>query len=304
MNNVSGVSPGSVQAREPATDGSADELQDTLVPVQEDELPQGVLDLLASLILRQRPAMTAAQGSAHVERDAARPTAPVTLTYPQAGQLFGKPLRLSLPQTIAPLIDGAPAKTQAMPVSIDLNPRPSNKAVAVSIEPSSVTVEAVAIERPSSTTESLPVDRTVSVLAPSAPTVEVQLPEALSGFQAARHAPSVAPPAIPSPTTQPPLPPLDVMLETLPGPDRGLLQVPFNRGAVSGQVMISRVPDEPARSLQLSPSNAQVFEHLKMSFEQVREPAWRLTDSGGEQQHQGSHQSPDDEQCEHPELPA
>jgi hypothetical protein len=47
-----------------------------------------------------------------------------------------------------------------------------------------------------------------------------------------------------------------------------------------------------------------VFEQLKESFALVREPAWRLTDSGGEQQRQGSQQSPDDEQDEYSELPA
>lgn len=122
--------------------------------------------------------------------------------------------------------------------------------------------------------------------------------------QAARHAPPVARPSIPSPATPQPLPALDVQIETLPGTDRSLLQVPFNRGSASGQVTISRVPDEPTRSLQLSPSNALVFEQLKVPFEWVREPAWRLTDSGGEQQRQGSHQAPDDEQAEDSGLPA
>jgi hypothetical protein len=64
-------------------------------------------------------------------------------------------------------------------------------------------------------------------------------------------------------------------------------------------VTISRVADEPTRNLQLSPSNALVFEQLKVSLEHVREPAWRLTDSDGEQQQrQGSRQPPDDEQTE------
>jgi hypothetical protein len=97
----------------------------------------------------------------------------------------------------------------------------------------------------------------------------------------------------------PPVPPaIDPIIETLSVADRGLLQVPFNKGAVSGQVTISRVADEPARNLQLSPSNALVYEQLKVSLEQVREPTWRLTNSEDEQQRQGSRQPPDDEQAE------
>lgn len=91
------------------------------------------------------------------------------------------------------------------------------------------------------------------------------------------------------------------MVETLPGLDRGFLQVPFNRAGANGQVTISRGSEEPTRPLTLSPSNALVFEQLKEPFALAREPAWRLTDSGGEQPRQGSQQGPDedpDEQAE------
>lgn len=317
MKDVSAISLLPVQALDPVTEGSMEELQDSLVPVQEEDLPQGVLALVASLILHQRPAMetscavawqsmAASRGVADVERDGARPVAPVVMSYPQVGPLFNKPTHSPLPQPTAP---AAPSIDRVI-VPTHSNPQPSIRVEPASISRSSNTIEplpvgrtvmfgaplAPAIDAP------LPVDATSS--GPLAPPIDTPLPEALMSHQAARHAPPVARPSIPSPATPQPLPALDVQIETLPGTDRSLLQVPFNRGAASGQVTISRVLDEPTRSLQLSPSNAQVFEQLKVPFEWVREPAWRLTDSGGEQQRQGSRQSPDDEQAEHDEHPA
>lgn len=275
MKGVPVISALPVQGAEPVTDGATDELRDKLVPVQEDELPQGVLELMATLVLRHRPAMEAgralagAQGTLEVERDEVRPAASLGMPYPQVGPLLHKPM----PQSVR----------------------------------SAITVEPLWVERQSITVEPPPVERTAMSSGASAPIFDTQRSEALPNLQAERQAPLVARPAVPAPATPQALPPsatLHRLLETLPGPDRGLLQVPFNKGAVSGQVTISRVADEPARNLQLNPSNAQVFEQLKVSLEQVREPVWRLTDSGGEQQRQGSHRSPDDEQDEHPEHPA
>ncbi|WP_246218877.1 hypothetical protein [Pseudomonas izuensis] len=166
----------------------------------------------------------------------------------------------------------------------------------------SIADEPVLFERP--TVEPRQAVHVTNSSAPQASNVDEPLPEALLSLQTPRHAPVIAQPAAPLSTPQLPPPALDVTLENLPGPDRGLLQVPFNKGAANGQVTISRVPDELNRNLQLSPSNALVFEQLKEPFESAREPAWRLTDSGGEQQRQGSHQSPDDEQAEQSEHPA
>jgi hypothetical protein len=101
--------------------------------------------------------------------------------------------------------------------------------------------------------------------------------------------------ALPLPPAPVPRSAIEPRIETPPGPGPGLLQVPFNKGAASGQVTISREPDEPARPLLLSPSNPLVFEQLKAPFEQLREPGWRLADQRGEQQRQGSRQSPDEE---------
>ncbi|MEZ1316868.1 hypothetical protein QIW53_12655 [Pseudomonas fluorescens] len=88
---------------------------------------------------------------------------------------------------------------------------------------------------------------------------------------------------------------IDARVATAPGPGPGLLQVPFNKGAVSGQVTISRETDEHARPLLLSSSNPLVFDQLKTPFEQLREPGWRLADPRDQQQRQGSRNSPDEE---------
>ncbi|WP_413705383.1 invasion protein [Pseudomonas sp. Pseusp16] len=310
MKDVSVISLLPVQALDPVTEGSMDELRDMLVSEQEEELPQGVLELMATLILRHRPVIeTGRTGSRQsmaiaqatdLERDEVRSTARVATSYPQASPLYGKPINHLLPQSMA----AAASPINRVTASPHLNPPTSSSVEPALIGRPSIAVEPVLIERPSSTVESLSVERAANSSAPSVPTFDGPLPEALSSHPTPRQVPWVARLSILPPATLQPLPALDVTLETLSGSDRSLLQVPFNKGTASGQVTISRVPDEPTRNLQLSPSNALVFEQIKVPFEQVREPAWRLTDSGGEQQRQGSHQAPDDEQAEDPGLPA
>ncbi|MGO4312014.1 invasion protein [Pseudomonas sp. KB_15] len=291
MSNVSVISPLPVQPLDPVTEEPMDELHDRLVPVQEDELPQGVLELMAPLILRHRPlmdtgraitlqAMVTLPEKPAAELDEVRPLTPVS--HPQAQPLSSKPVQ---PRLLPPVADVAPVVDRVVA------PTPTNLATRIVVEPGPT-------ERPSNIVEPLPVERAASPGAPSIFEFEGQRPEALSSLPTARHVPTVASPAA-SASGMPPAPPaLDPIIETLPVADRGLLQVPFNKGTASGQVTISRVADEPTRNLQLSPSNALVFEQLKVSLEHVREPAWRLTDSDGEQQRQGSRQPPDDEQTE------
>lgn len=296
MKEVSVISPLPIQVPDPVSEDAMDELLDPLVPAQEDELPQGVLELVASLIRLHRPAMetvhpvaweslASPRRTTHVEREGIRAPTPVTMPHPPAGPLLGKPVHRPLPPMVpvAAFIDKVTA------------PTPMNLLPSIADEP-------VLIERP--TVEPRRAEHIASSSAPPASTFDEPLPESLLSLQAPRHGSQVARAFTPLPVSLQPLPALDVMLETLPGPDKGLLQVPFNKGAASGQVTISRVPDEPARNLQLSPSNVLVFEQLKVPFELAREPAWRLTDSGGEQQRQGSRQSPDDEQAEQSEHPA
>ncbi|CAH0214604.1 SpaN/EivJ family type III secretion system needle length determinant [Pseudomonas brassicacearum] len=281
-----------VHALEPVDEEVLDELQEHLVPVQEDELPQGVLDLVVALVRQQRrpvetarvlagQAMSVGEETRVLDRDEARPIVRETAVVepdgrrltgreardvPQTGRLFSEPTQRPLPQHL-----------ESVAAAIDKTTAPRG---GVSIEP-------------------LPLDPVIVHRARSAPRIDEQLPQAPLSVQGPRHGPSVAPAAMPSPA----LPPaLEVMIEALPEAGRGLLQVPFSRGAASGQITISRLPEEP--TLTLSPSNAQVFEQLKAPFELAREPAWRLNDSGGEQSRQGSRQAPDEEQDEQGERPA
>lgn len=311
MKDVSAVLPPPVQVPDPVTEGPLDELQDTLVPAQEDELPQGVLELMATLILRHRPvmetghavawhSMASGQETVEIERGEARSPASVGVSYPQAGPLAHKPIPHLKPEPVSssslqpmPLISSS--LPQPMPLISPSTPQPM---------PSAIRGEPALVESPSSRFEPLPVEHPVSSGTPSAPTVDRQLSEAVASLPTMRHALPVAPPPVPSVVIAQALPALDLMPETLPGPDRGLLQVPFNSGAASGQVTISRMADEPTRNLLLSPSNALVFDQIKTALDLTRDPAWQLTDNEGEQQGRGSHQPPDEEPAEQQDLPA
>jgi hypothetical protein len=305
MSNASVISPLPVQPLDAVTEQPMDELHDRLVPVQEDDLPQGVLELMAPLILRHRPlmdtgraitlqAMVTLPEKLAAELDEVRPLTPVP--HPQAQPLLSKPVQ---PRLLSPLADVAPVVDRIV-ASAPVNLATPTIVGSRPIQPLSTPtiVESGPIQPPSNIVEPLPVDRAASPGAPPIPEFEGQRPEGLSSLPTARHVPTVASPAVSAPVKPPSPHALDPIIETLSIADRGLLQVPFNKGTVSGQVTISRVADEPTRNLQLSPSNAQVFEQLKVSLEHVREPAWRLTDSDGEQQRQGSRQPPDDEQTE------
>jgi hypothetical protein len=312
MSNVSVISPLPVQPLDPVTEEPMDELHDRLVPVREDELPQGVLELMAPLILHHRPlmdtgraitlqAMVAPPEKPAAELDEVRPLTPVS--HPQAQPLSSKPVQprvsppVSHPQ--AQPLSSKPVQPRLLPPVADVAPVVDRVVAPTPTSlPTRIVVEPGPTERPSNIVEPLPVERAASPGAPSIFEFEGQRPEALSSLPTARHVPPIASPAASAPGMPPAPPALDPIIETLPVADRGLLQVPFNKGTASGQVTISRVADEPTRNLQLSPSNALVFEQLKVSLEHVREPAWRLTDSDGEQQRQGSRQPPDDEQTE------
>ncbi|BBP60586.1 type III secretion effector protein [Pseudomonas sp. St316] len=291
MKDISVVPARPVQILDPVDGGPIDELQDPLVTVQEDELPQGVLELMVALIRQQRStmdtaqavmghSMNIAQGAVNVEHDEARsivpartdvepdrarPTARNTKSFPHAGLLFDTAIQQALPQRLEPVASVRdPLAAPTFPASIE----------PMALDPFTIP-------------EARPIPR-----------FDESLPQAPQSLQGTRHAPRVAAASIPSPATSAALPMPEVMVEPLSCTDRGLLQVPFNRGAVSGQVTISRMPEETTRQLTLSPSNALVFEQLKAPFELAREPAWRLADSDGEQQRQGSQQRPDEDQDE------
>ncbi|WP_260955036.1 SpaN/EivJ family type III secretion system needle length determinant [Pseudomonas citri] len=289
MNEVVGLpaQPVQIQVLEPAGEGRMDELPDILVPVQEEDLPQGVLDLLATLLRSSRlplqsdrwlarHAVLTVQGREDVQhRDA-----PSSVTV--ARNVVREESR-----TPRPLTQAGPLSDVSMPAPM---PVPSRLEMAVDH-----------VNAPTQPTQPVPMEPMEPT--PAEPFAVVDEPVRLSppSPPVARPVPGAVPASVP-PVVMPPAP--DVAMHTPPGVARGLLQVPFNNGAASGQVTIQRSTEESARQLTLNPSNAWVFEQLREPFAQAREPAWRLTDSGGEQPHQGSGQAPDDDQDETSERPA
>lgn len=288
MTLVPVIPPLPVQPPDLVVEDPMAEWEDRLVPVQDDELPQGVLELMAPLLMRHRPLpdtgrarslLTLACATAAVESDPVRSPTTVAALDPQTQ---------AQPPSSRPMLSQWLPQWLPATAEVEATAPPGVQQVTRGAEPPLT-------ERPSTIVEpSLP--ETVSH--PQAPEYDEQKPEALPSLPNVRHGPRVAPVPVPAPATPPAPPSPEAIIETLPIAERGLLQVPFNKGIASGQVTISRLTDEPTRTLQLSPSNTQVFEQLRMSLEHVREPAWRLTDSGGDQPRQGSRQTPDDEQAE------
>lgn len=291
MSKISVVPTRPIQVEDPADRRSSDEHRTELVPVQLDELPQGVLDLMA-LLIRPGPAeprgamawhtTVAARRSVEIEFDGTAPIVQATMDIePDAVQ---PNLRAAMLFSEKPLLSATPVQ-QALPQ------RPDPAASVVDrVMPAALAVLPEPMNRP------------LASDTPTAPIGAEQIPQLPSNLQAPRQASSVV-------SVQRPLPPMpsstsDALVEALPSADRGLLQIPFNKGAASGQVVISRGPEEPTRNLTLSPSNALVFEQLKEPFELAREPAWRLAERGGEQQRQGAQSSPDEDQDESAEHSA
>ena len=284
-----------VQPVEPDFDVPMDELEESLVPVEEDQLPQGVLDLLAMLMPRHRP--MAAAGSRE----------PLLLAVPAKGEGTDRHLprlhaqTVALNQSAAPLFSTllqrpivqrtelvAPAvmRMARSEVSLPVNDQPSRLPEIASTERASIPVEPMSTDQPSPSIEQ------------AIPVSDLELRTGQSSVQVARNAPPVALPVaaqiIALPSTLLP----EVTREDVAGSSRDFLQIPFNKGAVSGQVTITRTPGELAQNLVLSPSSVQIFEQLERPFELAREPGWQLTDSGDEQQHHGSRQAPDDDESE------
>lgn len=278
MNELSLLPARPGPALDPVGDEPMDELHDKWVPVQEEELPQGVLDLLVALIRPHRSTLQAAPapawpstgiavGVGDAEGDEATPMASGV-----------KPV--AVPSAVLPVDQwGHP------PVPQRLDPGLS---IAGKITPSSMLFEPMPPDFSSDTQE------------PLAPGFDEPLPQAPASFPGMRHGQPVAP-AVVAPTVLPPTLPLELMAETQPDPARGLLQVPFNKGTANGQVTISRTAEESIRNLTLNPSNAQVFEQLREPFAQAHEPAWRLVEHDAEQSRQDSRQGPDEEQDEQAE---
>jgi hypothetical protein len=255
-----------------------DKLEDQLMPVEEDELPQGVLDLMAAWVVSQRP-MT---GSGF--RDTLPGSHSLNRIEAQRPALQREEPVVSVVARVAstPVVSVVErvASAPVMPEAPALNDRPSRVIEASAIDPQTPASEPV-----------ISID-------------DIELPVAAPTTPVLRNAPS-ATPVFNAPSPSMPLaPPLELSVEEVVSTSRDFLQVPFNKGAASGQVTITRASGDSTPNLVLSPSNAQVFEHLKEPFEQVRDNHWRLTDTADEQPRHGSHQAPDDEQEDAEELPA
>jgi hypothetical protein len=293
MKEVSAVPRLPVPEVEPGLDGSVDELEDKFVPAEEDELPQGVLDLLATLTVRHGPRAGTASGTAQASIHSSQTEVverPALLTRVEGGTVHQRPVPNRL----------EPAVSALEPVAMSTL-RSTSTSTSTSISTSKLKSEAPLplIEPPSR-----PIDPSSPSSERIIPSDDVEFPDVLPIAPDNRHAPSVARTFSASAPAMPPAPPLEITVEEVVSPSRDFLQVPFNKGAASGQVTITRTPGESVSNLVLSPSNAQVFEHLREPFEQVRDSHWRLADTADEQPHHGSHQSSDDEQEEQEERPA
>ncbi|EXF96346.1 hypothetical protein HK44_022805 [Pseudomonas fluorescens HK44] len=315
MNDVSAISRLPVQPVEPDLDASTDELNDSLVPVEEDELPQGVLDLLATLIWRHRPMArtgssapppsTASAKGDGAEIPVSQPKDQSTAQYQRPASLFDTPqqrpaLWSGTPQQRPALLSDTP---QQRPAALSGTPLQQPVQPRVALE---IAVIEAAVQATGPDAQPLVSDGPSSADETAKPMSDPELRAGLPVAAIMRNIPAVVLPVAAPPQASPSLPPPEVALEEVAVSSRDFLQIPFSKGAASGQVTVTRIPGESAQNLLLSPSSAQVFDHLKEPFEQVRDPYWRLTDHGDEphQQPDGRHQSPDDEQAEHQERPA
>jgi hypothetical protein len=286
MIDVSVVPRLPVQPVEPDLDAPMDELEESLVPVEEDQLPQGVLDLLAMLMLRHRPMVAA--GSRE----------PPPLAVSAKGEGTDSHLPRLHAQTVA--LNQRPAPLLSALLQHPAVQRMEFVAPAV-MRAASAEVQLPVIDQPSRLPEWSSPERQSPTIELAIPVSDLELRAGQSNVQFMRNAPPIALPVAAQTLAMPSTPPLEVKIEEVAGSSRDFLQVPFNKGTASGQVTIARTPGESTQNLVLSPSSVQIFEQLEAPFEQAQEPHWRLTDSGDEQQHHGSRQSPDDDESEQQE---
>lgn len=272
------------QRQASAADSAALDIAGERLPVEELSLPQGVLDLLAGLLLHQRPMAGVGQNGGHrvmITRDGA-PFEPVpasasdgpTATRRAAVLPAGEQdiAQAKQVQATLPVIEQNLPETQMTSPGLSLN----EAASASSDERARM---------PGSTS-----GRWLSAL--EATTV------VFGGLDLPRARPLPANVPI-LPTLVAPMPLPELAIDDGPVVHREILQVPFNKGAVSGQVNITRTTSESVPGLVLNPGNAQILEQLREPFAQTGDPHWRLADGGEErQQRQGSRQSPKDEQTD------
>jgi hypothetical protein len=278
---------------ESAVDGPPIEFADELLPSEEDALPQGVLELLAILAPRRQPVMA---GGRAVLTAAMIVRGEVTAEG-SPGVALAATLERTVKRTGPTLPD--PARTRVSPVSAGLVAQePRLQQPLPGFERPLPMTEARAGEQPV-----LEVPDTSSALAAPTSTqgwANVDMPTSIFGDAPLTRVRSVPLTGSTTPPTAPPVPLLEQAVEEdLPMATRDVLQVPFNKGAVSGQVSVTRAAGESVQHLVLGSDNAQVLEQLRGPFAQEAEPFWQLADSGEEQQQRhGSPPSPEDEQAD------
>jgi hypothetical protein len=293
MNQVPEVFPPALQPMEPAVDGPPIEFADELLPCEQDPLPQGVLELLAILAPRRRPVMAGGRAvltAAMIARgEVTAEGSPVVAlaatlerTVSRTGPTLPDPARTRVPPVSAGLVGQEQRVQQPLPV----------------------------FERPLPMTEARageqPVPQVPETSSALAATTSIQgclngdMPTSIFGDAQLTLARSVPLTGSTTPPTAPPVPLLEQAVEEdLPMTTRDVLQVPFNKGAVSGQVTVTRTAGESVQHLVLGSDNAQVLEQLRGPFAQEAEPFWQLADSGEEQQQRHDSQpSPEDEQAD------
>jgi hypothetical protein len=296
MKEVSAGGSASLQVL-PAIDVSVDELHDALVPPHEDELPQGVLDLLASLVAQR---VHSFQSLKQIVRETPGPSLLAQSPGAEAEHQGARQVPAGFMERDVPLPRVA-AHALPQPVHFDAV---MVRQMPIERSPGPVERSSGPVEHSPAPVELLPDKRLPRLEIPARRAADTPLPETMTHPHTVRHAPPVAQASVSLSAMPKPAPMLDSLTPAVTGSPQGMLQIPFNKGAVSGQVTITRAADESAPNLLLSPSSTLVFEQLKTPFEQIRNPAWQLGDHPDERQHQGRQPSPDDEPDDQRDLPA
>lgn len=293
MKEIGAVTLLPVPGLEPDIDDTLDQLEDKFVPIEEDALPQGVLDLIVVLTVRHRS--LSPTGNSHREGVASVRT--VHKENPDETERR-TPLRTEIPALSQRLAHLRMGFVQPVMTNVALA-APRSEVSVVPIEHTIRPIETPLVERQP------PQPQPQAQSSEPAITAEdVHAAVAMPTGSFIRQLQAIAPVVIHRPDAMPPAVPLAMTVTELETPGRDFLQVPFNKGAANGQVTITRRPGESVPNLILSPSNIQVLEHLREPFEQSRDNHWRLTDTADEQPHHGSHHAPDDEPEDPEETPA
>lgn len=287
-----------------------DVLPMTLAEQVEDEpdteLSEGVGLLLAQLL----PAPLPLRVAQPVQAGGSSPLAPLAPLPSAMGLALPVAEGSSAPQIALPAVSVplAARETNTVPAPLLVSvPMPAPLPVPAPLPPTlhtpaqpSPPLQAVPVQQPVPLEMSLPLAQTA--LPPKLAPVAVETsPVAVPGVAAQPMTPPVAVTGSPLPLPAPspaPLPlPLPVSADTQPA---AYLQVPFDNGRVTGQVLVTRPAADQPQALMLAPSNQDLGSHLRQHLGPV-DVQWQLKDDGGLADDSGSqgHADPqaDDEQA-------